>query len=120
MPFLEYLILQVIKIHSIKSHNTSNGGKNRMIPKVMHYCWFGKGVMSQNRLEQKVGAAVIYPPSIFNSYDNATGKLNKINKIIYLFWYVANWLSKEQKIRGMKTKPLHRIIEVDAVKRFRK
>lgn len=74
----------------------------------------------QNGLEQKVCDAVIYPPSIFNPYDSATGKLNKTNETISIHWYAATWMSKRQKIRGMITKPLHRIFGVDAFKRFRK
>lgn len=74
----------------------------------------------QNGLEQKVCDAVIYPPSIFNPYDSATGKLNKTNETISIHWYAASWMSKRQKFRGMITKPLHRIFGVDAFKRFRK
>lgn len=74
----------------------------------------------QNGLEQKVCDAVIYPPSIFNPYDSATGKLNKTNETISIHWYAATWMSKRQKFRGMMTKPLHRIFGVNAFKRFRK
>ncbi len=74
----------------------------------------------QNGLEQKVRDAVIYPPAFFNPYDSATGKLNRTSETISIHWYAASWMSKRQKIRGMITKPLHRIFGVDAFQRFRK
>lgn len=74
----------------------------------------------QNGLKQKVCDAVIYPTSVLNPYDSATGKLNKTNETISIHWYAATWMSKRQKIRGMITKPLHRIFGVDAFKGVRK
>lgn len=74
----------------------------------------------QNGRKQKVCGAVIYPPSILNPYDSTTGVLNKTSETISIHWYAATWMSKYQKIRGMLTKPLHRIFGVDFYKRLKK
>jgi len=73
----------------------------------------------QNGLEQKVQDAVIYPPTFFNPYDSATGELNRTRETVSVHWYAASWMSKRQKMRGMITRPLHRIFGVDAFQRFR-
>lgn len=74
----------------------------------------------QNGLKQNVSDAVIYPPSVFNPYDSATGKLNITSETFSIHWYAATWMSKRQKVRRMITRPLHRIFGVDVFQRFRK
>ena len=37
-----------------------------------------------------------------------------------IHWYEATWMSKHLKIRGMITRPIHRIFGVDVFQRFRK
>lgn len=72
----------------------------------------------QNGMTQNVQNAVIYPAQVFNPYDSVTGRLNKSDQTISIHWYAATWMSKRQKIRSMLTKPLHRILGVDAIKRL--
>ena len=74
----------------------------------------------KNGTKQIVAGATIYPISVFNPYDAATGRLIKTNETVSVHWYAAAWQSKKTRLRTKITRPLHRIFGVDAFKRFRK
>ena len=46
--------------------------------------------------------------------------LEKTENTFSIHWYEATWMSKHLKIRGMITRPIHRIFGVDVFQRFRK
>ena len=104
----------------LTEYDTLLDGKNGTIgcPKLNTKALVKLGLV-QNGLEQKVQDAVIYPPAFFNPYDSSTGELNRTRETVSVHWYAASWMSKRQKIRGMMTRPLHRIFGVDAFQRFR-
>ena len=104
----------------LAEYDTLLNGKNDTIgcPKLNTKALVKLGLV-QNGLEQKVQDAVIYPPVFFNPYDSATGELKRTSETVSIHWYAASWMSKRQKIRGMMTRPLHRIFGVDAFQRFR-
>lgn len=104
----------------LTEYDTLLDGKNGTIgcPKLNTKALVKLGLV-QNGLEQKVQDAVIYPPVFFNPYDSATGELKRTSETVSIHWYAASWMSKHQKIRGMMTRPLHRIFGVDAFQRFR-
>lgn len=79
----------------------------------------GLGLRQDGSLQQVAGA-VIYPPSYFNPYESATGRLLKTPETISIHWYSAAWMSRKQRLRCVVGRPLHRILGVDAFKRFRK
>ena len=76
--------------------------------------------LKQNGRKQNVCEAVIYPLDVLNPYNSATGKLEKTENTFSIHWYEATWMSKHLKIRGMITRPIHRIFGVDVFQRFRK
>lgn len=76
--------------------------------------------LKQNGKQQIVCGAVIYPTDYFNPYESTTGRLKKTENTISIHWYTGTWMSKQQLIRSMITKPLHRVFGVDAFKRFRR
>ena len=104
----------------LAEYDTLLNGKNGTIgcPKLNTKALVQLGLV-QNGLEQKVQDAVIYPPAFFNPYDSATGELKRTSETVSIHWYAASWMSKHQKIRGMMTRPLHRIFGVDAFQRSR-
>ncbi len=69
---------------------------------------------------QNIAGAEILPVDWLNPYDDPTGRLNKTKNTISVHWYSKSWMSKGKIIRSTLTKPLHRILGVDAFKRFRK
>ena len=104
----------------LAEYDTLLNGKNGTIgcPRLNTKALVKLGLV-QNGLEQKVQEAVIYPPAFFNPYDSATGELKRTSETVSIHWYAASWMSKRQKMRGMITRPLHRIFGVDAFQRFR-
>lgn len=104
----------------LTEYDTLLDGKNGTIgcPKLNTKALVKLGLV-QNGLEQKVQDAAIYPPVFFNPYDSATGELKRTSETVSIHWYAASWMSKHKKIRGMMTRPLHRIFGVDAFQRFR-
>ena len=74
----------------------------------------------QDGTKQNICDTVIYPSSVFNPYDSATGRLVKNRDTVSIHWYAAAWQSPITRLRTRITRPLHRIFGVDAFKRFRK
>lgn len=70
--------------------------------------------------KKSIEGAVIYPPSVMNPLDSATGKLEKTEETVSIHWYAATWMSKKQKVRRLISTPLHRVFGVDAFARLRK
>lgn len=91
----------------------------RMCPKLNTQALVALG-LKQNGRKQNVCEAVIYPMDVLNPYNSATGKLEKTENTFSIHWYEATWMSKHLKIRGMITRPIHRIFGVDVFQRFRK
>lgn len=105
----------------LKEYDILLDGKNgvRMCPKLNTQALKALG-LKQNGKKQKVCEAVIYPVDVLNPYNSATGRLEKTANTFSIHWYAATWMSKRQKIRGMITRPIHRIFGVDVFQRFRK
>ena len=105
----------------LKEYEILLDGKNgvRMCPKLNTQALVALG-LKQNGRKQTVCEAVIYPMDVLNPYNSATGKLEKTENTFSIHWYEATWMSKHLKIRGMITRPIHRIFGVDVFQRFRK
>ena len=105
----------------LKEYEILLDGKNgvRMCPKLNTQALVALG-LKQNGRKQNVCEAVIYPMDVLNPYNSATGKLEKTENTFSIHWYEATWMSKHLKIRGMITRPIHRIFGVDVFQRFRK
>lgn len=69
---------------------------------------------------QKVADAIVLPSDYMAPLDAATGVIHKTANTISIHWYCATWLSPWRRLRTRIMRPLHRILGVDAFKRFRK
>lgn len=76
--------------------------------------------LKQNGKLQKLDDAIVFPVAYFNPYDAPTGYLNKSTKTYSIHWYAASWMNKKQKIRGLISKPLHRLLGKDFFRRIQR
>lgn len=67
--------------------------------------------------QQQIAGAMVYPSDWFNPYESATGRLRRTNHTVSIHWYSASWMSPAKKLRGMISKPLHRVLGVDFFRR---
>lgn len=69
---------------------------------------------------QKLSNVTVYPKDYFNPLESTTGKLNKTKNTVSIHWYMGSCLTTRQKLRSMLSKPLHRILGVDFMRKLRK
>lgn len=70
-----------------------------------------------NGEKQDIDGAAIYPIQYFNPYDDPTGVLNKTEETFSIHWYAKSWMNKKTIIRSMLTKPIHRFLGTDFLKK---
>ena len=73
--------------------------------------------LKQNGEKQTIDGAVIYPIQYFNPYDDPTGVLNKTKETFSIHWYAKSWMDKKTIIRSKLTKPIHRLLGTEFLKR---
>jgi len=73
--------------------------------------------LKQNGKKQTIDGAVIYPIQYFNPYDDPTGVLNRTKETFSIHWYAKSWMDKKTIIRSKITKPIHRLLGTDFLKR---
>ena len=73
--------------------------------------------LKQNGKKQTINGAVIYPIQSFNPYDDPTGILNKTNETYSIHWYAKSWMDKKAIIRSKLTKPIHRLLGTEFLRR---
>ena len=76
--------------------------------------------LQQDGALQTVADAVILPSDYMNPFDTATGILKKTENTLSVHWYSAAWRSPWKRFRTRVMRPLHRVLGVDAFKRFRR
>jgi hypothetical protein len=64
----------------------------------------------RNGTYQDLGTAVVYPPTYFNPYEDATGRLRTTKDTYSIHWYAKSWMSRWQILRSTLSKPLHRLM----------
>ncbi len=62
---------------------------------------------------QEFSWGTVYPKEYFNPYESTTGRLSKTHNTVSVHWYMGSCLSKQQKIRSIISKPLHRLLGAD-------
>lgn len=70
-----------------------------------------------NGKRQNVGGAEIFPAEYFNPYDDPTGRLNKTENTYSIHWFAKSALSKSTVIKSKFTRPLHRILGTNFLKK---
>lgn len=73
--------------------------------------------LKRNGTKQEVGGAVIYPITYFNPYDDPTGRLKKAKETFSIHWYAKSWMDKRTILRSKITKPIHRILGTNLLKK---
>lgn len=73
--------------------------------------------LKQNGKKQTIDGAVIYPIQSFNPYDDPTGVLNKTKETYSIHWYAKSWMDKKTIIRSKLTKPIHRLLGTEFLRR---
>ena len=70
-----------------------------------------------NGEKQDIDGAAIYPIQYFNPYDDPTGVLNKTEETFSIHWYAKSWMNKITIMRSTLTKPIHRFLGTEFLKR---
>ena len=70
-----------------------------------------------NGEKQDIHGAAIYPIQYFNPYDDPTGVLNKTEETFSIHWYAKSWMNKITIMRSTLTKPIHRFLGTEFLKR---
>ena len=76
--------------------------------------------LRRNGFYQKFSWGTVYPKEYFNPYESTTGRLNKTKNTVSIHWYMGSCLTTKQKIRSAISKPLHRVLGVNFMRKFRK
>ena len=75
--------------------------------------------LKQNGTLQRFQWGTVYPKDYFNPYESTTGRLNKSLKTVSIHWYMGSCLSRQQKVRSIITKPIHRIFGTHCFQRIK-
>lgn len=75
--------------------------------------------LRRNGKKQELQYATIFPMECFNPYDAPTGCLHKSVYTYSIHWYAASWMDKKQKLRGIISRPLHRMLGKNFIRKVK-
>lgn len=69
--------------------------------------------LQKNGQRQNVAGAEILPEDWLNPYEYTTGRMNQTENTVSIHWYNQSWVAPKDKLRGMLTRPFHRLFGED-------